>query len=113
MITSLVCRPEADPDDWFEINIDFPKDWAGTVGIEGLGVGDPSQLIMNNLLSVDEVQIITDEQAAEGVRALESHGIRAVQSAGANFFAALRLVKDLNSRGESGTIITVVTAKRP
>ena len=113
MITSLVCRPEADTSDWFQIDVDFPDDWVGTVGIEGLGVGNPSRLIMDNLLSVDEIQIVTDGQVAEGVRALESHGIRAVQSAGANFFAAMRLVEDLNRRGEFGTIVTVVTAARP
>lgn len=113
MVTSLDCYPRRkDPDRWFEIDIDFPSEKKGVVGIDGLGVGNPTDLIVNHLRKVDRVRIITDQQATEGVRDLKSRGIFAVRSAGANFFASLCLAQELQSRGERGRILTVVTAGR-
>ena len=111
MLTSLKCYPRRkDPGRWFEIDVDFPKGKKGVLGIEGLGVGNPTNLISDHLRQINQVRIVTDEQAREGVECLASHGIYAVESAGANFFAALRLGEGLQRRGQKGRILTVVTA---
>ncbi|MBI2990119.1 MAG: pyridoxal-phosphate dependent enzyme [Candidatus Magasanikbacteria bacterium] len=110
MIVSLETHPDADREEWFEISIDFPESTEGVLGIEGLGVGNPTELIKNHISMLNAVRIVTDTEAARGMEALEAYGIRAVESAGANFFAALRLAEELQSRGEKGRIITIVTA---
>lgn len=111
MLTNLDCYPDANPDEWFAITIDFPPDTHGVLGIEGLGVGNPTQLMMDNLSSVSAVRIVTDAQAHDGVRSLASHNINAVSSAGANFYAAMRIAEELERTGQRGRIVTVVTAK--
>ncbi|HAZ28811.1 MAG TPA: hypothetical protein DCY48_03510 [Candidatus Magasanikbacteria bacterium] len=113
MVTKLTCFPEADPDGWFDITVDFPADMSGTLGIEGLGVGNPTKLILKHLRKLTRVEIITDEQAAQGVLALSKHGISAVESAGANMFIAMRIAERQAQRGQAGAkIVTVVTAAR-
>lgn len=110
MLTELICHPNNEPDEWFEINIDFPDTITGTVGIEGLGVGDPTQMIMNRLPTLNSCRIVTDEQMRQGQQALETHGILAFESAGANFFAAMQLAEELQQQNQHGVITTVVTA---
>ncbi len=113
MIVSLKSHPHRkDPERWFDIDIDFPTTSAGVVGIESLGVGDPSNLIRDHLLEVDEVQIVTDKQATEGVQLLKFQGIYAAESAGANFFAAMQQAKKLHRSGKGGPIVTIITAKK-
>lgn len=109
MIVSLKSYPHRkNPEEWFEIDIDFPSTQRGVVGIEGLGVGDPSNLIREHLLEVDRVRIITDKQAAEGVEHLEeSHGIHAVESAGANFYMAAELAKESRRWDKGGGVISI------
>jgi len=113
MLTKLTADSSRPPDQWFEIDIHFPPHVRGTVGIEGLGVGGPTQLILDNITSLDEVRIVTDVQARDGVDALAEHEIYSVESAGANFFTALGIANELQARGKKpGTIISVVTAKK-
>lgn len=113
MLTSLKCYPRRkDSNRWFEIDVDFPRGKRGVLGIEGLGVGNPTSLIANHLSQINQVRIVTDEEAAQGVECLASHGICAVQSAGANFFTALRLAEKLWRRKQRGKILTVITAPR-
>jgi cysteine synthase len=109
MIVSLECYPNRSQDEWFDISIGFPDTWTGVVGIEGLGVGDPTNFIFENLLSIDSVRIVTDEQASAGIKALELNNIRAVESAGANFFTAMQLAPKIQC--EKCRILTVVTAR--
>ena len=79
----------------------------------GLGVGNPTKLILKHLRKLTRVEIITDEQAAQGVLALSKHGISAVESAGANMFIAMRIAERQAQRGQAGAkIVTVVTAAR-
>lgn len=113
MIVSLSCHPGKSPENWFEINIDFPES-SGVLGIEGLGVGDPTRLVLDHLSMVNRVRIITDEEAREGVRLLEVHGISCVESAGANFLAAKEVATKLKSHGNGKrrSILTVITASR-
>ncbi len=120
MVTKLTCNPENPPDAWFDIKIDFPEHddddapLRTVVGIEGLGVGDPTQLILDNLLSVSRVQIITDGEALEGRDVLSKHcKTHVVESAGANFFAVMRIAEELQRRGEHGFIVSVVTGSNP
>ena len=110
MVTSISSNPDAPHDEWFEIDIDFPEHVTGTVGIEGLGVGHPTELIMSKLPTLNDVHIVTDRAAQEGTAALAAYDIRAVESAGANFFAAMQLAEHLRTRGLKGRIVTVVTA---
>lgn len=112
MLTELKCCPNRPHDEWFDVSIDFPGSVTGVVGIEGLGVGDPTQLISSNLRRVDDVQIVTDGQAEEGVALLAEQGISAVSSAGANFYTAMELAKHMqDSTNQCCRILTVVTAK--
>lgn len=99
-----------DPRSWFEIDVNTPG--GRTVGIEGLGVGDPTQLILNHLPTVDGVRIVTDEEAEEGAQALQEIGIQACESAGANFFAAQSIARSLNRRNVTGTVLTIITGRR-
>lgn len=113
MITALNCNPDTDPDEWFDIAIDFPEDTSTILGIEGLGVGDPTNLIMEHLPSVDHCRIVTDSEAKEGVRILQGFGIHAVESAGANFYSAMKVAEELRLSGKTGgRIATIVTARR-
>jgi len=109
MITRLQEHPQNDPSEWFDITIDFPESTNSVVGIEGLGVGDPSELILQHLKDVSECRIVTDDQARRGVALLSEHGITAVDSAGANFFTSLQIAQDLRKKGR---IVTVVTARQ-
>jgi len=111
MLTNLECFPNNTPEEWFDIDLDFPDDIKGTVGIEGLGVGDPTQLIMNHVSMIDTCKIITDKQTHEGVDMLARHGINGFESAGANFYAAIQLAEKLRQQDRSGFITTIVTAK--
>lgn len=111
MLTELICHPNNESNEWFEINIDFPDTITGTVGIEGLGVGDPTQMIMNHLPMLNSCRIVTDEQMRQGQQALETHGILAFESAGANFFAAMQLAEELQRQNQHGVITTIVTAR--
>lgn len=112
MITQLDCDEAADPSEWFDIKIQFPENTEGVVGIEGLGVGNPTGLIMEHLSTLSGVRIVTDAQAHAGVQALESLGIYAVESAGANFFSAMKISEELRASGRNGRIATIVTAHR-
>lgn len=105
MSTSLVCHPDRSSSNWFEIALDTPES-AEVLGIEGLGVGDPTSLIMSKVGLLDEVSIVTNEQARTGMKMLLELGINACESAGANFFAA----RALGERIEEGKVLTVVTA---
>lgn len=109
MITRLQEHHHNDPSEWFDISIDFPENTSGVVGIEGLGVGDPSELILQHLKDVSECRIVTDDQARRGGALLSKHGIMAVESAGANFFVAHQIAEEL---GNKGRIVTVVTARQ-
>src|SRR3989344_2385356 len=112
MVVSLICHPKRSPENWFDINIDFPPSASRTLGIEGLGVGDPTRLVLDHLALVNRVRIITDGEARKGVRLLESYGISGVESAGANFLAATEIAGNLERRGIRGAVIlTVVTAR--
>ena len=112
MLTSLACYPDNPPDEWFEIEIDFPDEDNGIMGIEGLGVGDPTKLIMEHVSLLTSVKIITDDETASGVQTLKSYGINAVDSAGANLFAARQLAEELKKEGRKGKIVTIVTASK-
>lgn len=111
MLVSLTCYPRRKPENWFDISIDFPTT-SGIVGIEGLGVGDPTRLVLDNLPEVNKVRIVTDEEAKEGIRSLRDIGINAVESAGANFLATTKLAKNLQRYGKRESILTIITASR-
>ena len=115
MIVSLVCHPEKEPDEWFEISIDFPETGERVLGIEGLGVGEPTGLIVNNLPQISGTRIITNDQARAGVDALESYGIPGVESAGANFASASQIAAEIREQRQDtiAQIVTVITAEKP
>ncbi len=112
MIVSLSCHPQRSPENWFDINIDFPRVVSKVIGIEGLGVGDPTRLVLDHLPSVEQVRIVTDKEAREGVRLLKTFGIDGASSAGANFLAATELARNLQRCGKRESILTVITASR-
>lgn len=112
MVVSLSCHPKRSPEDWFDIDIDFPRASSGVLGIEGLGVGDPTRLVLDHLPQVNRIRIVTEREAREGVRLLDFHGISGVESGGANFLIALEIAKNLQRRGKCKSILTVTTASR-
>jgi cysteine synthase len=104
---SLYAEEGPDPENWFlveEIGDDFPPEMV--LGIEGLGVGDPTDLIRSHLVGIDEVTVVTNQEAADGVAALAELGIKAAESAGANFWQARRLAEAASGR----RVVAVVTA---